>query len=468
MNKKKKSRNKKNKPKNHRPITIGLYSLGCTKNLVDSEVLLGDLLSSGSFALSHPAEAEIMIVNTCGFIDRAKDESIDAILNAAEYKQSGSCQTLMVIGCLAERYNEKLKRDYPEIDYVVPLHNYQLIPSVLESAALHGRRKARAPEVRTKQQVFPEVARFRLTPRHYGYLRVSEGCNHTCSFCVIPQIRGKHRSKPIEYLLQEATELVADGAKEVNLIADDTTYYGIDLYGKSRLVDLFNGLNDIEGLEWIRMFYAYPTTVTDEMIHAMRDLEKVVPYLDMPIQHISDPILKGMKRGKSATIKKIIKKFRETVPGLTLRTTLIVGFPGETEENFQELLDFVEETKFKHLGVFTFSQEEGAPSADYDNQVPDEVKEERYNRLMELQKKIVFELNQAREGQIEKVLVEDYLDGHYLCRSASDGPDIDNLVLIPADEGEMELGHFAQVELVEAREYDVIGRQIPSEQLLES
>lgn len=446
----------------HDPITLGLFSLGCTKNLVDSEVLLGDLLTSGQFALSPPEEAEVMIVNTCGFIDKAKDESVSAIVQAGEYKKTGRCQTLMVIGCLAERYKDQLKRDYPEIDYVVPLHNYQLIPPTLESAALHGRRKSKAPQVRTKQQVFPEVARFRLTPRHYGYLRVSEGCNHTCSFCVIPKIRGKHRSKPIEYLLEEARELAADGAKEINLIADDTTFYGIDLYGEPRLVELFEGLNEVDGLEWIRMFYAYPTTVNNDMVRAMAELDKIVPYLDMPIQHISDPILKAMKRPKGQRIRDVIANFREQIPGITLRTTVIVGFPGETEQHFQELVDFIRETKFKHLGVFTFSQEEGAPSAHYDNQVPDEVKEERFQTLIDVQKEIVLELNRAREGQVERVLVEEYTDGYYLARSASDGPDIDNLVLIQAEEGEMELGTFEEVELVEAREYDLIARRLPT------
>ncbi|RME81208.1 MAG: radical SAM protein, partial [Planctomycetota bacterium] len=284
-----KAKKKRKKSLSHSPISIGLYSLGCTKNLVDSEVLLGDLLSTGHFALSHPQEAEIIIINTCGFLEAAKKESLEFIEHAKEYKKNGNCKTLIVMGCLAQRYGKEIQNWAEGVDYIVPLSGYKRISNILKGEA----QKIRQPsslqiQVRSKQEVFPEVARYRLTPRHYAYLRLSEGCNHNCSFCVIPSIRGKHRSKPLEFLLKEAQELVDDGALELNLIADDSTFYGIDLYNQPTLPALLEGLEEISGLEWIRLFYAYPTTVTEEMLQKMSQLEKVVPYLDMPIQHISD------------------------------------------------------------------------------------------------------------------------------------------------------------------------------------
>lgn len=420
---KKKTKKLKPSPPKTSPLNLSLYSLGCTKNLVDSEILLGDLLASGHFVLSHPNDAHILIVNTCGFIQNAKEESLHTLRQAAKLKKQGPCHTLIAIGCLAQRQPKELQQLVPEIDYVLPLQHYQQLPAILENVA------AKRIPVRTKQSVYPEIARFRLTPRHYAYLRISEGCNHTCSFCVIPKIRGKHRSKPIEYLLQEAQELVHDGAKELNLIADDSTYYGTDLYGKPSLPTLLEQLNSLPNLHWIRIFYAYPNTVNDELIQAISSLERVVPYLDMPIQHISDPVLKAMKRGTSQRIRDTIQKLKNRIPQLALRTTVIVGFPGETEQHFQELLRFIQETQFQHLGIFAYSPEKGAPSQHYPNQIPEEVRQERCQILAEVQKNIVQKINSKKIGQTLTAMIDDQPSpGLYTARSPENGPEIDNLI----------------------------------------
>ena len=415
--------------------------MGCSKNLVDSEKLMAQL-QDYNFSLSHDVSenADFVVVNTCGFIKDAKEESIEVILNLLEEKKDGNIEKVFVMGCLSERYMDDLKEELPELDGIYGVTN---LMDVLKDIG-----------VDYKKELLGE--RYLTTPKHYAYLKVSEGCDRSCAFCAIPLIRGKHISIPIEDLIKEAISLRNKGVKELLLIAQDLTYYGVDIYGKKMLAELVRKLSDIEGIEWIRFHYAYPTQFPDDVLKLMRERSNICNYIDIPLQHISDDILSSMRRGHNGyTTRKLIKKFRSYVPDINIRTTLIVGFPGETEEHFLELMEFVRESRFDRLGAFTYSAEEDTPAYSLGDDVPQEVKIDRLNRLMELQEQISLEKNEERIGKTLKVVVDKEEDTYYIARSEYDSPEVDNEVIIDKSEGELEIGKFYNVKVIAAESFDI-------------
>jgi ribosomal protein S12 methylthiotransferase len=428
---------------------VNIITLGCSKNLVDSEVLLHQL-QSGGIDSQHQAEdeeANVIIVNTCGFIDRAKEESIQTILQYAQAKEQGDIDKLYVTGCLSQRYKDELALEIPEVDAWFGTLD---LPDLL-----------RRFEVNYRHELLGE--RQPTTPRHYAYLKISEGCNRTCSFCAIPLMRGGHVSRPIEELASEARSLVRQGIKEVMLIAQELTYYGLDLYKKRALSDLLKALATVEGLHWIRLHYAYPSKFPLDVLEVMAEYPTICNYLDMPLQHASDRVLQAMKRQITRKeTEALIADARRLVPGIALRTTMLVGFPGETEADFEELMDFVAEQRFDRLGVFTYSHEEGTSGFDLADDVPQEVKEDRARRLMELQEEISEALNQRRVGQTETVLVDRIEGDWFVARSERDSPEVDNEVLISAANHFLRIGDFVPVRIDRAEAFDLYATPIGS------
>jgi ribosomal protein S12 methylthiotransferase len=426
---------------------VNVITLGCSKNLVDSEVLMGQLRAN-EFEVAHESEKDdsnIIIVNTCGFIDNAKQESIDTILRYADAKEAGQIDKLYVTGCLSQRYKESLEVEIPQVDaYFGTLELPQLLKKL---------------EADYKHELIGE--RLLTTPSHFAYFKVAEGCNRPCSFCAIPLMRGKHVDRPIEDLVKEAKRLASMGTKELVLIAQDLTYYGLQHYGERKLADLLRNLSDVDGIEWIRMQYAYPSQFPMEVFDVMNERNNICKYLDMPLQHISDNMLKTMRRGisKRRTIE-LVDQIRQRVPDIALRTTLIAGHPGETDQDFQELYDWVEETKFDRLGIFTYSHEDNTHSYTLEDNVPDEVKQERADAIMELQQGISVEMNEEKIGKTYKVLFDRKESGYFVGRTQYDSPEVDNEVLVPADNTYVRLGDFANVKITGSSDFDLYGEVV--------
>lgn len=437
-------------------MKIGLISLGCSKNLCDSEVMLGLMEKQQLEITNNPAEAEIIIVNTCGFIEAAKEESINTILQMAAYKKD-LCRYLIVTGCLAQRYARQLLEEMPEIDAVVGTNAYEDIVRVIERL-LKGERVLQL-EKTAGPVTLPANLRKLTTPSYMAYLKIAEGCDNFCSFCAIPFIRGRYVSKPYEEVLAEAKYLVSRGVKELILIAQDTTRYGEDLYKQVRLAQLLKDLNDLEGLKWIRVMYCYPNNFNEALIEAFATLPKVCKYVDLPLQHASDRLLNAMHRyDKKADVKQLLHKLRQRIPGIAIRTTFIVGFPGETEADFAELKEFVQEERFENAGVFTYSQEENTVAAKLPGQIPDEVKQNRYHELMSLQASISEEIRQQQEGREFEVLVEGYnpdTPNLAVGRSYREAPEIDGDVFIENAPGLL-TGQFVQVRVAQGFTYETV------------
>ena len=427
---------------------INVITLGCSKNTVDSEHLMARLAAAGYEVLfdSDRTDAKVVVINTCGFIGDAKQESIEMILRAAEAKKAGRIEHLFVIGCLSERYADELRREIPEVDEYFGARTWDGIVRALGASE--------DPELVTERHL--------TTPKHYAYLKISEGCNWKCGYCAIPLIRGPHVSVPIEELEEEARKLAAAGVRELIVIAQDTTYYGLDLYGKRRLGELLRRLCRIDGIEWIRLHYAYPAAFPEDVIEVMASEPKICKYLDIPFQHISDAQLSAMlRRHTKAEALELIHKLRAAIPDLALRTTLLVGYPGETEADFEELLDFVREVRFERLGVFAYSEEEGTWSAEkLRNDVPEEVKQQRVERIMALQNEISLENNRRRVGREERVLIDSRQGDWYVGRTQYDSPEVDQEILIPAGEKRLLKGHFYRVQIDAAEDYDLYASPI--------
>jgi ribosomal protein S12 methylthiotransferase len=461
-------------------MKIGLVSLGCPKNLVDSEVMLGLARDAGHNLTPDPSTADVIVVNTCAFIDSAKQESIDAILEMARHKTEGSCQRLVVTGCLAERYRETLRNEIPEIDAVLGTGEVPDIVRAIGGAADSGVRPLtffratasdRNPGPEPQAPAVPsyiydaDTPRLLATPRHYAFIKVAEGCDYKCAFCIIPKLRGHYRSRPADSIVREAESLAARGVKELLLISQDTTFYGIDRQERGALARLLRRLNAVPGLEWIRLLYLYPTTIDDDTLAAMAECEHVCKYIDLPLQHASNPVLARMKRpGTRQKYDRLLDRIRTRVPGVALRTTFIVGFPGETPADVEELTSFVQDHAFDHVGVFTYSHEEGTSAFALDNDVPQRVKVRRRNAVMSLQKRLVRKRQQRRVGERARILVDGPAGEHELVlrgRLASQAPDIDaSVYLTDCDPSRYRPGEFVEVTIVGARDYDLLGRPV--------
>lgn len=430
---------------------INVITLGCSKNVYDSEVLMGQLRASGK-DVEHEAPAEregnIIVINTCGFIDNAKEESVNMILNYVDKKEQGIVDKVFVTGCLSERYKPDLIKEIPNVD------------QYFGTTELPGLLKALGADYR--HELLGE--RLTTTPKNYAYLKIAEGCDRPCSFCAIPLMRGKHVSQSIEKLVNEAKGLAKNGVKELILIAQDLTYYGLDLYKKRNLAELLENLAAVEGIEWIRLHYAFPTGFPMDVLDLMKREPKICNYLDIPLQHISDSILKSMRRGTTqAKTTKLINEFREKVPEMTIRTTLIVGYPGETEEDFQILKNWVEEMRFERLGCFAYSHEENTNAYLLEDDVPAEVKQQRANEIMEIQSQISWELNQEKIGKTFRCIIDRKEGGHFVGRTEFDSPDVDNEVLIDATKAYLKTGEFVNVKITDAAEFDLYGEAVIEE-----
>ena len=443
--------------------TYAFVSLGCPKNLVDSERMLGKLAREG-YALTPDADgADVVVVNTCGFIEPARQESLGVIREMLELKKQGRVGAVVVAGCLAERKKDDLLKEVPEVDHIVGVYGREEITQVVDRALQKNRRDEQRSLFRpapVRAQV--DTERLRITPRHYAYLKISEGCDRLCTFCAIPGMRGKHVTKPIEEVLREARELAADGVRELIVVAQDTTYYGLDLYGKVRLAELLRELDRIDGLEWVRVLYAYPIHFTDELIETMATAKKIIPYLDMPLQHINDHVLRRMlRRVDRAATEDLLGRLRKAMPNLTLRTTFIVGFPGETDAEFEELRDFVQASRFERVGVFPYSLEPGTPAARLPDQVAEEVKTERRARLMEIQQDIAFAHAQAQVGKELEVIVDGpdvEAPNHVTARGHADAPDIDCAVRLKGKG--LRPGDLVRARVTGADGYDLMARAV--------
>ena len=433
--------------------TVGLISLGCSKNRVDSEQTLGFLRDRGYQIVSDPAKAEVIIVNTCGFIQSAKEEAIATLFEMAEYKQSGRCRLLVATGCFAQRYPEAIREEMPEVDVILGVNEYRKLDDAIREAMTGAR-----PVYVDDDGRFFEYGRVLTTPKYSAYIRIGEGCDNCCSYCAIPLIRGGYRSRPKMDILAEVRALAAQGVKEFTLIAQDTTRYGTDLGGESQLPQLIEEVAAIPGVEWLRTLYCYPERVDDRLLDTIARLPNVCKYLDLPMQHISQHILTDMNRtDTSAHIREVCRKFKER--GMMLRTTLMVGFPGETDADFDELMDFVRETKFDRMGAFTFSPEEGTVAAEMENQVDEVVKQARYDALMTLQHRISLEQNRARVGTTCRVLVEKKRGSRYVGRSEFEAPETDGNIYFGAEEP-CEIGSFVDVKITGAKAYDLMGVRV--------
>ena len=452
-------------------MKLGLISLGCPKNLVDSEVMLGIIEKYHIEITNDPEAAEIIIVNTCGFIESAKQESIDTILSMAAYKTEGCCRYLIVTGCLAQRYAQELFQDMPEVDAIVGTNVYKDIAQVIEQV-MQGQRVLHLTEtdfekinlegLQGNERNLPDPRKL-TTPPYMAYLKIAEGCDNFCSFCAIPLIRGRYTSKPYEQVMAEARELVERGVKELIVIAQDTTRYGQDLYGKLRLAELLHDLNSLPGLKWIRVLYSYPNTFTDELIEAYATLPKVCHYVDLPLQHASDRLLHAMRRrDKLSETEKLLKKLRERIPDIVIRTTFIVGFPGETEEDFAILKEFVTEQKFENAGVFQYSQEENTVAATLPEQIPEETKQERYDELMAIQAGVSEDVHRSMEDRELEVVVEGYEseeENLVAARSYREAPDIDGSIFVENAPG-LNPGDFIRVRIEQGFAYEVVATRV--------
>ena len=436
------------KTKTRKRDKVNIVTLGCSKNLVDSEVMLTQLRGNQVDA-THEAQnddANIIIVNTCGFIDNAKQESIDTILRYVDAKQEGLVDKVYVSGCLSQRYREDLQKEIPNVD---AWFGTMELPLLLK--------KFKADY---KKELLGE--RLTTTSQHYAYLKISEGCDRPCSFCAIPIMRGKHVSKPMEQIIQEARSLVSNGTKEILLIAQDSTYYGLDIYKKRNLAELLERLSDVEGLEWIRLHYAFPTGFPDDILTVMATRSNICNYLDIPLQHASTKMLKLMRRGTTREkTEELLDKIRSEVPGIAIRTTLIAGHPQETEQDFKEMMDFVERSRFERLGIFTYSHEENTHSYSFEDDVLEEIKQERANAVMELQEEISMSINEAKVGKSFKVLIDRVESGNFIGRTEHDSPEVDNEVIVPANDY-LRIGDFARIKITEATAFDLYGEPIPN------
>jgi ribosomal protein S12 methylthiotransferase len=464
-------------------MKIGLVSLGCPKNLVDSEVMLGLAQQAGHRLTRHASEADVLIVNTCAFIDSAKRESIDAILEMAELKKTGRCTRLVVTGCMAERYRDELKAQIPEIDAVLGTGQVPDIVNALGDGGGSGvssvvpllrasgerialDRRGPAPDAPLPTYIYDaETPRLLATPRHYAYVKIAEGCDYKCAFCIIPTLRGPYRSRPADSIVREAERLAASGVKELLLISQDTTFYGIDRGERGALASLLRRLNQVDGLEWIRLLYLYPTTIGDDVLDAMGDCNKIVRYIDLPLQHASDAVLQRMKRpGTRASYQRLLDRIRTRLPGVTLRTTFIVGFPGETPEDFATLQQFVAAVEFDHLGVFTYSHEERTSAFTLPDDVPALLKRRRRRLLLTQQKRIVARAQKRRIGQRLRVLIDGPAEHDLVVRgrTAGQAPEIDPLVyLTDCDPSTLPPGGFIDAEVTGSRAYDLLARPLP-------
>ena len=426
---------------------VNVVTLGCSKNLVDSEVLMGQL-KGNNIDVAHESQDgdfNVVVVNTCGFIDKAKEESINTILDYAEAKRIGAIDKLYVTGCLSQRYKDNLEQEIKEVD---SFYGTRELPALLKTL-----------KADYKHELVGE--RLLTTPRHYAYVKISEGCNRTCAFCAIPIMRGKHISKPIEELVKEVGNLAAQGVKEIMLIAQELTFYGLDIYKKRSLSILLDALCDIEGIEWIRLHYAYPSQFPMDIIETMARQPKICNYLDIPLQHASNNVLKAMRRKVThQDTRNTINEIRSILPEIAIRTTMLVGFPGETREDFEELKDFVEEMRFERLGVFTYSHEEGTHGYKLEDDVPEEEKAQRANELMEIQQEISCELNEAKIGKTFKVLFDKKEGESFVGRTAYDSPDVDNEVLVDATKQYVSIGEFANVKITDATDFDLFGELV--------
>ncbi|MEC7564320.1 MAG: 30S ribosomal protein S12 methylthiotransferase RimO [Planctomycetota bacterium] len=435
-------------------------SLGCPKNTVDSERMLGLLQLDGYQLVPNPKDADFVVVNTCGFIEDARAESYNAIDEMIALKRAGAIRGIIVSGCLAERQKEQLLHERPDIDALVGVFGTEEVTRVADRL-LGNLQEQRLIFKPAPIRALSDAHRLRITPPHFAYLKISEGCDRLCTFCDIPRMRGKHASKTIEHILEEAEKLAADGVKEINLVSQDTTYYGMDIYGEPKLAELLDRLNQIEGIQWIRLLYFYPMYIDQALIDVIRDSHRIVPYIDMPLQHINDAVLKRMARKVTRQqTESLICKLRDEIPALTLRTTMLVGFPGETDSQFNELLDFVETTRFERLGVFSYSHEEATPSAALDGAIDEHVKEQRRTQLMLAQQDIVTSRNESLIGSRIAVMVdlpvpdEDHV---WVARSHADAPDIDCLVFLTSTEQNLVPGDIVTAEIVASQGYDLIG-----------
>jgi ribosomal protein S12 methylthiotransferase len=443
--------------------TLAFVSLGCPKNLVDSERMLGRLCQAG-YALTPEADgADVVVVNTCGFIEPARQESLGVIREMLALKKQGKVGAVVVAGCLAERKGDALLQEVPEVDHIVGVFGREDIVEVVDRSTYRRRRDEQRSLFRPAPvKAFDDTARLRITPRHYAYLKISEGCDRLCTFCAIPGMRGKHVTKPVEEVVREANELAADGVRELIVVAQDTTYYGLDLYGEVRFAELLGELEKVEGVEWVRILYAYPAYFTDALLETLGRSKKVVPYLDMPLQHINDRMLRRMQRRVNrAQTEELLGKLRQAVPGLALRTTFIVGFPGETDAEFEELCGFVQQTRFERAGVFTYSLEPGTPAERLPDHLGEEVKQERRGRLMEIQQEIAFAHARAQVGKEIEMIVDGPdpdVPGHVLARTHADAPDIDCVVRLKGKN--LAPGNLVRGRVTGADGYDLMARAI--------
>jgi ribosomal protein S12 methylthiotransferase len=443
------------------PKTFSFVSLGCPKNLVDSERMLGKLAQEGYALVPEASGSDVVVVNTCGFIEPARQESLAVIREMLALKEQGKVGAVVVAGCLAERKKDELLAEVPDVDHIVGVFGREEITQVVNQTL------ARQQEQRSLFRPAPvraqlDTARLRVTPRHFAYLKISEGCDRLCTFCAIPGMRGKHVTKPIEEVLREARELAADGVRELIVVAQDTTYYGMDLYGQVRLAELLRELNEVDGLEWIRILYAYPIHFTPELIETVAESSRILPYFDLPLQHINDRVLRRMQRrvNRKAT-EELLHRLRSNILNLVLRTTFIVGFPGETEAEFEELTEFVRDARFERAGVFPYSFEPGTPSARLDGHLAEEIKEQRRNRLMEVQQDVAFTWSQAQVGKEMDVIIDGpdpEVPNHALARGHADAPDIDGLVRVKGKA--LHAGDLVRVKITAADGYDLAARAI--------
>ena len=440
-------------------IRVAMISLGCARNLVDSEVLLGHAVEQGFLIAQDPKDADVVVVNTCGFIEAAKQESIDTILAVCKLKETGALKGVVAVGCLVQRYAEELAKELPEVDALFAISDYSNVPNVIRKI-VNGSERRWSPTVDGGKPKTSKSDQLRvlLTPKSYAYLRISEGCDHTCTFCAIPKMRGRNRSKPIEVLVEETKNLAAQGVKEIVVVAEDSTHFGLDLYKKRVLHELVEQLSSVQGVEWIRLMYAYPHTVSADLTRVMRENPKVVPYLDIPIQHVSGPMLKAMKRGVSKEqVTGILRRLRDEVPGITVRSTLISGFPGETDQDHAEVLEFVAEYRFARLGVFTYSPEDGTPASELPGHVAPKLAEARRGEIMLLQQDIMHQHNASLVGTSQRVLVDGLAqDGKsWVARTKGDAPEIDAIVKLTSQQP-LQSGDLRDVGISAVDGYDLV------------